>query len=223
MVSTTVSRISRLASPAERDTEASPIIHDKEHLQLSPEEAFFLVFGLGALEVVNPDTGSVMPAAELLSLFRLHCYFPPRIRSADLEPDDPFLIHYAAYHHFRSLGWVPRHGIKFGVDWLLYLRGPVFNHAEFGVVIMPSYPDSWWKERGRKAPLRSWQWLHGTSRVMSHVFKSLVLVYVEVPSPVALAEAMEGGQEAGGFAAALRLYRVREIMVRRWSSNRNRG
>jgi len=49
---------------------------------------------------------------------------PPRV-------DNPFLVHYVAYHHFRSLGWVVRSGIKFCADMLLYKRGPVFTHAEF--------------------------------------------------------------------------------------------
>jgi tRNA-splicing endonuclease subunit Sen2 len=44
--------------------------------------------------------------------------------------DNPFLVNYAVYHHFRSLGWVVKGGIKFCVDLLLYKRGPVFHHAE---------------------------------------------------------------------------------------------
>ena len=51
-------------------------------------------------------------------------YEPPRF-------DNPFLINYAVYHHYRSLGWVVRSGIKFCVDYLLYKRGPVFHHAEY--------------------------------------------------------------------------------------------
>jgi tRNA-splicing endonuclease subunit Sen2 len=55
--------------------------------------------------------------------------------SADsLEPvlrfDNPFLLHYVLFHHYRSLGWVVKGGIKFCVDYLLYKRGPVFSHAE---------------------------------------------------------------------------------------------
>ena len=46
-------------------------------------------------------------------------------------PNNPFIIKYAVYHHFRSLGWVVRGGLKFSVDYLLYKRGPVFSHAEF--------------------------------------------------------------------------------------------
>lgn len=44
--------------------------------------------------------------------------------------DNPFLINYIVYHHYRSLGWVIKGGIKFCVDYLLYKRGPVFHHAE---------------------------------------------------------------------------------------------
>ena len=46
-----------------------------------------------------------------------------------LLPDDPFLVSYAVYHYFRSLGWVVKPGIKFCCDWLLYRKGPVFSHA----------------------------------------------------------------------------------------------
>lgn len=88
---------------------------NKEHLQLAPEEAFFLVFALGALRVVDAATQAVIPTHDLLTLLRQHSYFPPKMFQ-NLQPDDPFLVHYAVYHHFRSLGWVPRPGVKFGVD-----------------------------------------------------------------------------------------------------------
>ncbi len=51
--------------------------------------------------------------------------------ASDLRPDNPFLVSYAAYHHYRALGWVVKTGIKFCVDWLLYKRGLVFTHAEW--------------------------------------------------------------------------------------------
>lgn len=47
-----------------------------------------------------------------------------------LRTDNPFLINYVFHHHYRSLGWVVKNGIKFCVDYLLYKRGPVFHHAE---------------------------------------------------------------------------------------------
>ncbi|KAM0240388.1 hypothetical protein ACHAPO_002285 [Fusarium lateritium] len=205
---------------AQTDIASKPILKNMEHLQLMPEEAFFLSFGLGALQVTDPASGSELSSLDLLRLFRQHSYFPPLVEAEDpaLQPDDNFLVHYAVYHHFRSLGWVPRGGIKFGVDWMLYTRGPVFDHAEFGLIVIPSYSDALWKESGKQNPQKTWQWLHGTVRVLSHVTKSLVLVYVDVPPPSKFEQALEQG-----VAEALKLYKVREVMVKRWSSNRNRG
>ncbi|KAL7791429.1 hypothetical protein V8C37DRAFT_382350 [Trichoderma ceciliae] len=197
---------------------SDPIIN-KEHLQLMPEEAFFLSFGLGVLEITDPASGRVLSRQDLFSLFRQYSYFPPRNGpdEPDLEPDDGFLVHYAVYHHFRSLGWVPRAGIKFGVDWLLYARGPVFDHAEFGLIVIPSYSDAWWKGEGKQGPRKPWSWLHSVVRVLSHVTKSLVLIYVDVPPPHKFEEALKEG-----ITEAMKLYKVREVMVKRWSSNRNR-
>jgi len=193
-------------------------IVNKEHLQLTPEEAFFLAFGFGVLAVKDPSTDAVLSPTELFDRFRRYSYFPPRIGpSAPLSPDDPFLQHYAVYHHFRSLGWVPRPGQKFGVDWLLYLRGPVFDHAQFAVVVLPEYADPAWRARGKVGTGRSWYWFFGVQRVVSQVHKKLVLAYVCVPPPEAFERAMQRG-----LREALGLYRVREVMVSRWSPNRSR-
>ncbi|KAI0110586.1 hypothetical protein F4776DRAFT_642442 [Hypoxylon sp. NC0597] len=184
---------------------------DKEHLQLCLEEAFYLVFALGALTVLDPSTGKPFTASDLFTLCRQMSYIPPR--QINLQPDDPFLIHYAVYHHFRSLGWVARPGIKFGVDWMLYNRGPVFSHAEFAVMVLPAYTDPWWKSEGRRPPQRSWHWLHTVNRVQTTALKTLVLAYVDIPPPF---------EENLGAVEILKRYRVREFIVKRWLSNRNR-
>lgn len=194
---------------------------NKEHFQLAPVEAFFLVFSLGALSVVDRVTLAPIPSKDLLTLFRAHSYFPPlEIGSptTTLRPQDPFLVEYAVYHHFRSLGWVVRHGIKFGVDFLLYERGPVASHSDFGTIIIPSFTDKRWKDGEYEPTKKTWSWLMGINRVMAHVLKSLVLVYVDIPPPSVFEEAME----KGGIAAALKKYAIREVMVRRFSVNRNR-
>jgi tRNA-splicing endonuclease subunit Sen2 len=192
-------------------------IPNQEHLQLSLEETFFLTYGLGALKLNDPHN---IPNHQLLQLFRQHSYFPPVPPSA-LSPDDPFLLNYAVYHHFRSLGWVVRDGVKFAVDYLLYERGPVFKHAAFAVTIIPSYTHTYWQHpqreptRARRKMLRQdWAALHCVNRVQSQVVKTLVLVYVDVPPP----EDIEG-RDVG---TVLGKYRVREFCVRRWSANRNR-
>lgn len=209
-----------LASDADGSPSAkAETMVNREHLQLTPEEAFFLSFGLGALDVSDGESGPSLSTRRMLTRFRQYSYFPPRIgpEEPDLGPDDGFLLHYVVYHHFRSLGWVPRAGIKFGVDWLLYTRGPVFDHAEFGVMVIPSYSNPWWKRCGKQGPRKTWDWLHNSVRVLSHVMKSLVLVYVDVPPAPKFDQALDAG-----ITEALKLYRIREVMVKRWSSNRNR-
>lgn len=205
-----------LSSEPREETETTAELVNKEHLQLSGEEAFFLAYGLGALVVTDPETQKPLKTSELFTVCRRFSYFPPRMPDEALSTDDPFLVHYAVYHHFRSLGWVPRHGIKFGVDWLLYGKGPALDHAEFGVIVMPSYTDVRWKGyQGGTSGVRgkSWHWLHSVNRVLSTVFKSLVLVYVDIPPP---------SDTGDSPSELLQKFRIREVMVRRWSSNRNR-
>ncbi|KAI1494055.1 putative tRNA-splicing endonuclease subunit Sen2 [Biscogniauxia mediterranea] len=197
---------------SQTDSEPTDEIVDIEHLQLTLEETFYLVFALGVLAVVDPATGRTMSAEDLFTLFRQTSYFPPR--TVDLQPDDSFLLHYVVYHHFRSLGWVVRPGIKFGVDWLLYNRGPVFAHAEFALIVLPAYTADEWKAAGRQPPRRSWHWLHAINRVQATALKTLVLVYVDVPPP---------SEEPLDTVTMLRRYKVREFIVKRWLSNRNRG
>lgn len=201
------------------DTEHS--LKNEEHLQLSNEEAFFLVYGLGVLQVYDL-TRNAIPTPSLLTLFRQHSYFPPRSSSADLGPDDPFLVSYVVYHHYRSLGWIVRSGVKFGVDYLLYNRGPVFSHAEFALVVIPSYEDPYWSEteerrvRCTEKQARSWWWLHCVNRVQAQVRKSLVICYVEVPPPV------PDHSPENDIGALLCRYRIRDITIKRWVPNRTR-
>jgi tRNA-splicing endonuclease subunit Sen2 len=199
-------------------TDDGPLV-DIEHLQLCPEEAFFLAFGLGALTVVHPDDGEPIPHKILFLLCAQHSHYPP-LAFHQIRPDTNFFVQYAVYHHYRALGWVPRGGIKFGVDWLLYYRGPVFDHAEFGVIVLPAYTDPWWRDNdvGEARVHRPWYWLHGVLRVLARVMKTFVIAYVEVPPPPRFVAAFD----EGGAAAVMALYRVREVTVRRWSANRNR-
>ena len=197
---------------------------DEEHLQLTPEEAFFLVYGLGVLEISYRN--SVISQPKLLPLFATHSVFP--IKDAQrVAPDSPFLLKYVVYHHFRSLGWVVRPGIKFAVDYLLYYRGPVFAHAEFAVVILPAYLHPYWSEteerqrHSAEREHRDWWWLHRVNRVLTHALKTLVLVYVEVPPPVEKGEDADG--EVNDVGQLLARYKVREFIFQRWQMNRQRN
>ncbi len=215
-------------------TPAEPtLIKNQEHLQLTLEEAVFLSYGLGVLSIIEPATFNSLSVSSLFTLSRQNSYFPP-IPPQDLQPDDPFLLSYVVYNHFRSLGWVVRPGIKFAVDYLLYLRGPVFTHAQFAVVILPSYEHEYWRskselEKTRKKERKSWWWVHCVNRVQTQVRKSLVLVYVEVPPPEAIGPNSVDGKENGteevkvDIGSLLKQYKVRELTLKRWSPNRGKG
>lgn len=206
----------------------SPItVLNREHLQLTPEETFFLVYALGVLHVYDPTTHTPLSTPSLLSLFCSRSSFPPiPITKLSITPSTPFLISYVAYHHFRSLGWVVRPGIKFGVDYLLYQRGPAFAHAQFSVIVMPSYGHGYWRGRDevKGEGKRSWWWLHAVNRVQSQVLKNLVIAFVEVPPP------LEGGGMGGDggdgevrdVTGLLKRYKVREMVIKRWTPNRSR-
>ena len=114
---------------------------EAEHTQLQPEEAFFLLFSLGCLSLQIASLDSSPPSSRLsityaFSLFLRSASSLPPTLSPKLDPrlnrsDSPFFLSYAAYHHFRSLGWVVRSGVKFCTDWVLYgPGGPVGGHAE---------------------------------------------------------------------------------------------
>lgn len=215
-------------------------VQDQEHLQLTSEEAFFLAYALGILQIHDPAINTIMTTLDLLTAFRRHSYFPP-IAAASQDPRDPFLPSYAVYHHFRSLGWVVRPGIKFAVDWLLYLRGPAFTHAEFAVLVLPAFGDEyWWEESRREETLKrerkDWWWLHCMQRVQAHVRKGLIICWVEIPSPAAVDAVMlpsvekdgEGskgigeGQEGPDIGRLFKMYKVRDMTVKRWLPNRSR-
>lgn len=194
--------------------EEAPITN-QEHLQLNLEESFFLSYGLGSLRILDSGTKEPLSTSSLLTLFRQHSHFPMAQTSA-LRSDDPFLLNYVVYHHYRSLGWIVRPGVKFSCDFLLYNRGPVFSHAEFALLIVPEYAEGS-VEAAEGKGRTGWWWLHCVNRVQSQVKKSLVIVYVKVPKEL---PNTEGGEVDIG--KLLRGYEIREFVIRRWLANRSR-
>lgn len=215
-------------------------IKDEEHLQLTPEEAFFLSYVLGVLAIVPgwhlPPKEPLTEPATAQYLFRLFALQtgsavqPSSLPLPHIEPDNMFVLRYVVFHHFRSLGWVVRPGIKFATDYLLYQRGPAFHHAEFAIMIIPSYSHPYWTEtpehesgiQQRKEALakKDWWWFHRINRVQASVYKTLMLVYVEVPPPWDIDHGREGLNVDIG--QVMKKYTVREVVIRRWSPNRNR-
>lgn len=178
---------------------------DLEFLQLDPVEAFFLAFALEAGEVLTEK--SVLNDIELLQSI------------ADLDHSQALFIHrllvflqrYVVYHHYRSLGWCVRSGIKFGCEYLLYKRGPPFHHAEFGILILAA------------DETRLWEDTMAVARVIGGVKKTLIFAYVEMPTLEQVSEVWESKKAPRQKVMdLLQLYRISEMVYRRWSPSRTR-
>lgn len=74
----------------------------RETLHLTFEETFFLMFGLGCLQVIDYD-GNILNILEAWNHF------------CGVQKD--FVQRYVVYHYFRSHGWVVKPGLKYGGDY----------------------------------------------------------------------------------------------------------
>ncbi|KAM7011737.1 tRNA-splicing endonuclease subunit Sen2 [Passerculus sandwichensis] len=166
-----------------------------EYLQLSLEEAFFLVYALGCLSVYYGE--------EPLSIVKLWEVF------SEVKPD--FKTTYMAYHYFRGKGWVPKVGLKYGTDLLLYRKGPPFYHASYSV-IAELVDDNF--EGSLRRPL-SWMSLSGLNRTNANASKELMLCYLIRPSDMT-AEEMATPE-------CMKRIKVQELIVSRWVSSRERS
>lgn len=199
-------------------------LEDVEHLQLTLQEAFFLIWTMDCLTVLDPVTHAPLTLYEIWTVFQ-SAYHPPGLPHDALSIyenrfDSPFLVHYIAYHHYRSLGWVVKGGLKFCVDYLLYKRGPVFQHAEFAIVVLPVYEDPEDQESSpfelNNASPFSWSWLSTIGRVNSQVQKTLILTYITIPARSRISS------ETLSSPAALAHYSIREVVLRRFIPARMR-
>uniref|UniRef100_A0AAF6ZER6 Peroxisome proliferator-activated receptor gamma n=1 Tax=Bos taurus TaxID=9913 RepID=A0AAF6ZER6_BOVIN len=122
-----------------------------------------------------------------------------------------FRTTYMAYHHFRSKGWVPKPGLKYGTDLLLYRKGPPFYHASYSVIV--ELVD----DRFQGAPRRplSWRSLAALSRVSVSVSKELMLCYLIKPSTMTDKD-MESPE-------CMKQIKVQEVILSRWVSSRERS
>ncbi|XP_036386928.1 tRNA-splicing endonuclease subunit Sen2 [Megalops cyprinoides] len=165
-----------------------------EYLQLSLEEAFFLVYALGCLSVYYDE--EPLNIVDLWNEFR--------------SMQDKFETTYVAYHYFRSKGWVPKVGIKYGTDLLLYRKGPPFYHASYSVVV-EKVDDSF---KGAELRPFSWRSLAALSRITGNVSKELMICYVIRPSDMT--------DEEWSSPECIKRIKAQEIIVSRWVSSRER-
>lgn len=182
------------------DGETLALKYNLEALQLQKIETFFLRFALDAIVVKDGDQSL------LLDEIFFSCL------GSQLVPDNKFLLDYVVYHHFRSLGWCVRSGIKFGCDMLLYKRGPPMLHAEYAVLVIPDGRCGW----------TEWQDFMALARVVGGVRKTLVLVFVKCPENLAFNKILLAKIDMRTLRELFKSYEVTEVVYKRWSPSRTR-
>uniref|UniRef100_A0A8C3S993 tRNA-splicing endonuclease subunit Sen2 n=1 Tax=Chelydra serpentina TaxID=8475 RepID=A0A8C3S993_CHESE len=128
---------------------------------------------------------------------------------SEVQPN--FKTTYMAYHYFRSKGWVPKVGLKYGTDLLLYRKGPPFYHASYSVIaelVNDSFVGS------LRRPL-NWMSLSGLNRTTMNVSKELMLCYLIRPCDMT--------EKEMSSPDCLKRIKVQELIVNRWVSSRERS
>jgi len=153
---------------------------------------------------------------------------------------------YAAYSHWRRLGWVPRDGLQYGVTFLLYRGGaaaqpdqggarPAHTHAEYCVAVVDGpapapAPAAAPAPTGAAAAaaeppiLPCWRSLQAMQRVSASVAKALLVCMVTTAPPCPPADSSPaddtGGGDEGEWAPPAASVRV--VEVARWAPQRSR-
>ncbi|SMN21637.1 similar to Saccharomyces cerevisiae YLR105C SEN2 Subunit of the tRNA splicing endonuclease, which is composed of Sen2p, Sen15p, Sen34p, and Sen54p [Maudiozyma saulgeensis] len=167
-------------------------IRQLESLELMPVETLFLSFALDVLDVTPSD------------FIIKHCMDNSFDYTDELHK---LLIQYSAYHHYRSHGWCVRSGIKFGSDYILYKRGPPFQHADFCVMVLDSNCS------------KPYTWYSTMARVCGGANKTLLLCYVErINSKEQILQYIRQGHISKAFNS----FTVGEVIYKRWVPGKNR-
>ncbi|ODV93177.1 hypothetical protein PACTADRAFT_46659 [Pachysolen tannophilus NRRL Y-2460] len=208
-----------------KDDEGNMDIENIEYLQLMPVEAFFLRFLNLYIDNIDDDYND-----HEITMFPLRKLFYTCISIDHLQPDNRFIISYIVYHHYRSLGWCVKSGIKFSTDFILYKKGPPFQHARYAVTIVPNYEnDDENMENPSATDKNNWIWFSSLNRVVSGVKKNLIFCYVDIPKLDIFMDKMreideldDYYDEGDKFKELFELYKIYEIGIKRWLPTKNR-
>jgi tRNA-splicing endonuclease subunit Sen2 len=152
-----------------------------------------------------------------------------RLGAENLEEENPgsfgggFVARYAAHAHFRNQGWLPRSGLQYGADFVLYRNHPSLVHSDFCVVLAPEAGaggDLNARDAGETAPtpprarlgLRKWTEVQAASRLCVQVNKGLISASVTFSEPA-----------DASTPTCLRSIAVEETEVRRFNPERNKA
>eukprot|EP00890_Picochlorum_soloecismus_P004111 jgi/Picsp_1/4700/NSC_02069-R1_trna intron endonuclease len=140
-------------------------------VRLSLDEAFFMHYALRSLTLYTVHDKAGRPGRLLDTA------------GAWLEMQrsrDDFTLLYLCYHHFRSKGWIPRTGLQYGVDFVLYQKHPAITHSDYSVSIQT---DESLGLGSRSRPRMSWHDLQVTNRLTAQVGKRLLVARIHDPAP----------------------------------------
>lgn len=98
----------------------------------------------------RPCTKSTLPAQALWH------------RCMQARPDFPVM--YLGYHHYRGKGWIPRTGLQYGADYVLYQKHPALAHSDYAVLVVPQF-----EARG---PRLEWHDLQTANRLSAQVWET---------------------------------------------------
>lgn len=147
----------------EPDENAAEARSKLEHLQLNLCEAFYAAYILNIMEISTIE-GTVKSESECWD----YCCS---------KTQGCFPYEFAAYHKYRATGWLPRSGLKYGVDWVLYPRG-IKHHVHSSYCVILNY-----QARGDESSMeRSWMGLQSRLRTVKNVAKTLVVASIDFVS-----------------------------------------
>lgn len=186
-----------------------------EYLQLGSEEAFYLSHKLNILNIISEDGGKNLNETELWECFR----------------NKNFIPRYVAYCYYRERGWVPKSGLKFGVDFVLYKHGPVTHHSSYAVVVRmingrnKSDEETTQEETSTVSTDHNvkacqtgltWRDVIAFDRVSKSVVKDLIVCYVVNHHQLPWNETVKE------FPSCLEKLSISEIFVKRWEPDKER-
>ncbi|KAH6569685.1 hypothetical protein BASA50_002733 [Batrachochytrium salamandrivorans] len=166
------------ALAVDRERIVSGVMEDPEVYRLMMEEAIYLADEIECLQLseggVDLDAGMAWKRCRSL-----------RQPNGPVFDSSEFAIQYAAYHYYRTRGWVVKSGHLFGAHFVLYRKGPTHRHSEYAVLIIPVFS----KTTNSNSSLAvhdydrpTWQSVQMSNRVCSHAKKRTLLCHVVVPS-----------------------------------------
>ncbi|KAI8048669.1 tRNA intron endonuclease [Syncephalis plumigaleata] len=212
-----------------------------EPLWLAPEELFYLTWQTGSLHVIDQITKECLDPWQLW-LRCCQAYRPRNINtefstmsnnSSDDDDNDnvanhTFVARYAVYRYLREKDWIVRDGIKYGADYVIYKKGPIFDHSVAAILVCPvvvynssnvhkdSY-DNVLVNYNRRVSL-DWINLLGLLRVCNQVRKVLHICFVYIPM-------MGDDDDTWRYQEPMDIqsYRIEEVIIKRWVPERNRS